>query len=81
MTGFKIHYKVDGCPSNCSDRGDCNSGVCNCDSGYSGTDCSFEICPAKCKQGTCKEDGCYCEGGTAGSFYLLVRIIWIDNVF
>jgi hypothetical protein len=39
---FTIRAIVSGnlCPNNCNDRGICVNGVCNCTSGYYGTDCS-----------------------------------------
>jgi len=34
--------KRDTCPNNCSNHGSCNpQGICNCQPGYSGTDCSI----------------------------------------
>ncbi|XP_061190201.1 von Willebrand factor D and EGF domain-containing protein-like [Saccostrea echinata] len=31
------------CPSNCSSHGTCNGGNCTCDTGYGGSDCSFDL--------------------------------------
>ena len=31
------------CPRGCMGRGECNSGVCTCDSGYTGSDCSQTV--------------------------------------
>nr|XP_022287793.1 von Willebrand factor D and EGF domain-containing protein-like isoform X2 [Crassostrea virginica]XP_022287794.1 von Willebrand factor D and EGF domain-containing protein-like isoform X2 [Crassostrea virginica] len=31
------------CPNNCSNRGVCSEGNCTCDSGYGGSDCSFDV--------------------------------------
>ncbi|XP_078340873.1 von Willebrand factor D and EGF domain-containing protein-like [Crassostrea virginica] len=31
------------CPNNCSKRGACSEGNCTCDSGYGGSDCSFDV--------------------------------------
>ncbi|CAD5118840.1 DgyrCDS7518 [Dimorphilus gyrociliatus] len=66
MSGFRIHYEVEACPSDCSNRGKCWLGKCICDSGFSGEDCSFEICPNNCSLGECRPDGCKCPHGYAG---------------
>nr|XP_022290011.1 von Willebrand factor D and EGF domain-containing protein-like [Crassostrea virginica] len=34
---------MDLCPNNCSNRGSCSTGNCTCDSGYGGSDCSFDV--------------------------------------
>nr|XP_022311532.1 von Willebrand factor D and EGF domain-containing protein-like [Crassostrea virginica] len=34
---------MDLCPNNCSKRGLCSKGNCTCDSGYGGSDCSFDV--------------------------------------
>nr|XP_022339990.1 von Willebrand factor D and EGF domain-containing protein-like isoform X1 [Crassostrea virginica]XP_022339999.1 von Willebrand factor D and EGF domain-containing protein-like isoform X1 [Crassostrea virginica] len=31
------------CPNNCNNRGVCSEGNCTCDSGYGGSDCSFDV--------------------------------------
>mmetsp|Transcript_4375 Transcript_4375/g.8857 ORF Transcript_4375/g.8857 Transcript_4375/m.8857 type:complete len:273 (+) Transcript_4375:395-1213(+) len=33
------------CPNDCNEHGDCDSGFCVCDEGFTGTDCSSISCP------------------------------------
>ncbi|XP_062570171.1 von Willebrand factor D and EGF domain-containing protein-like [Saccostrea cucullata] len=40
----EVTYTVQNlCPSNCSNHGTCSGGNCTCDTGYGGSDCSFDI--------------------------------------
>ena len=40
--------KLEICPKNCNDKGDCLNGECKCKKGWSGLDCSIEICKNNC---------------------------------
>ena len=47
------------CPVPCKNNGTCVNGVCQCTTGWSGSDCSISSCTPKCPQGTCGvSDGC-----------------------
>jgi len=55
------------CPNDCSGNGICCGGICACNPGYRGLDCSVERCPGKCSgKGECKLGKCFCEPGFAG---------------
>lgn len=38
-----VEAAVGGCPSNCSKKGTCVNGVCQCDAGRAGVDCSYAL--------------------------------------
>lgn len=64
MTGT---ITVETCPNNCSGNGTCNSGVCTCDAGWTGVDCSTFTCVDvnNCSgNGSCAgPNTCDCEAG------------------
>ena len=56
-------------PSECSGRGVCRSGSCECDPGWGGPDCGHRACVDDCNspQGVCMEGGrCACAPGWSG---------------
>lgn len=66
--GFNATYKILSCPENCPDKHVCRGGHCMCADGWTGTNCSTEMCPGNCssdkKQGTCDKVSnvmCYCD--------------------
>ena len=67
--------EVKKCTSNCSGNGTCDSsGICTCNSGYTGTDCAVKKCPTNnpslvCSgNGTCDSSGiCTCKSGYTGA--------------
>nr|XP_018668975.1 tenascin-R-like [Ciona intestinalis] len=58
----------DSCPRRCSGNGKCISGLCQCDRGYQGDDCSESICVNACSgHGACNKHGrCQCWGQWSG---------------
>uniref|UniRef100_F6TM76 Tenascin-R n=1 Tax=Ciona intestinalis TaxID=7719 RepID=F6TM76_CIOIN len=56
------------CPRRCSGNGKCISGLCQCDRGYQGDDCSESICVNACSgHGACNKHGrCQCWGQWSG---------------
>jgi len=57
------------CPNNCSGQGQClDNGVCTCNAGFRGEDCSKKTCPKDCSaQGVCSDNGvCTCNAGFRG---------------
>ena len=72
LSGWKAHYVIEYCPSNCSDIGICSSGRCHCPHKYSGIDCSIVSCPSNCsyslKRGECDEilNRCVCSDNHGG---------------
>ncbi|QQP51301.1 Uncharacterized protein FKW44_012623, partial [Caligus rogercresseyi] len=71
LSGFSAVYNAFPCPRNCSERGTCSptEGICTCQEGYSGEDCSFLSCPGGCKPGgqcSLKEEKCICLPGFTG---------------
>ena len=60
------------CPTNeseaiCSRRGTCQAGVCSCEEGWVGYDCSTPACPGSCNgHGSCYQGYCVCDNGWAG---------------
>jgi hypothetical protein len=69
-----------GCPNKCSQNGTCTPlGICSCNSGFTGGDCSIRTCPSgialdmthknlPCSgRGTCVNGNCVCSAGFTGS--------------
>lgn len=63
------------CPNNCSDRGECRVGnatasvYCECEAGWGGPACDAPSCPADCgfpDRGHCWDKTCLCESGWQG---------------
>ncbi|KPP74773.1 Tenascin-X-like, partial [Scleropages formosus] len=55
------------CPNNCRDRGRCVNGKCECDTGFTGPDCSTKSCPNDCSdRGRCVNGKCVCNVGFMG---------------
>ncbi|KAL0242453.1 hypothetical protein GEMRC1_005016 [Eukaryota sp. GEM-RC1] len=53
------------CPNACSGNGGCNSGICDCDPGWTGNDCSIST---GCNdQGVLVEGNCWCNSNYFGS--------------
>lgn len=56
------------CPMNCHGKGDCDKGVCQCFTGYTGPDCSEKSCPVLCNGNGVFEHGkCQCNLGFHGN--------------
>ena len=55
------------CPNDCSGKGQCNEGVCECNVGYTYFDCSLRTCPADCNGGMCFNGTCKCREGFCGA--------------
>lgn len=55
LLGFNASFRFSLCPGGCSGRGQCRaSGVCACEPGWGGPDCSLQECSAYCgSHGTC----------------------------
>jgi hypothetical protein len=56
------------CPDNCSNKGTCTNGICTCNTGYSGVNCSTPLgCVDNCSnKGTCTNGICTCNTGYSG---------------
>ncbi|XP_073690226.1 attractin [Garra rufa] len=77
LTGFNVSYRLNTCPNNCSDRGECRVGnssdsvQCVCEDGWKGEACDVPYCFSDCGyplRGRC--DGaakrCQCKPGWQG---------------
>ncbi|EDV26151.1 uncharacterized protein TRIADDRAFT_55971 [Trichoplax adhaerens] len=70
--GFSSKYTITPCPNNCSNRGNCISGICQCQNGWLGRACDIRSCPNDCLKnqnyGYCdaKEQRCICDAGVIG---------------
>ncbi|XP_048060135.1 attractin isoform X1 [Megalobrama amblycephala] len=77
LTGFNISYRLNTCPNNCSDRGECRVGnssesvQCICEDGWKGEACDVPYCSSDCGfplRGQCENGGkrCQCRPGWQG---------------
>ncbi|XP_021361114.1 attractin-like isoform X3 [Mizuhopecten yessoensis] len=66
MSGFNLSYSVNTCQKDCSTKGVCVDGRCQCQPGYSGDYCEVGPCPNNCTNGQCVQDKCQCTAGFIG---------------
>ncbi|XP_058056317.1 multiple epidermal growth factor-like domains protein 8 [Anopheles bellator] len=69
LEGFRAEFSVTNCRNNCTEHGQCVDHVCQCDSGWVGSDCGIEACPNACGSvtgGVCIKDRCRCAKNYAG---------------
>ncbi|XP_069140084.1 attractin-like protein 1 isoform X2 [Argopecten irradians] len=67
MSGFNLSYSVNTCQENCSQKGLCVDGRCQCQTGYTGDFCEVEPCPNNCSNnGQCVQNVCQCSSGFIG---------------
>ncbi|UYV73510.1 ATRN [Cordylochernes scorpioides] len=66
MSGFNFTYTVNGCPHNCSTRGQCVGGRCFCTGPWEGQYCQLPLCKTSCQHGSCSGNYCICEPGYTG---------------
>lgn len=61
--GFRATYRSSNCTNKCSGNGTCYDGVCHCDIGYGGSDCSQNACTHDCwNNGQCSTlNQCICD--------------------
>ena len=67
--GLVLSYLNTGaeCYNNCGDHGTCVAGKCQCDSQWTGEDCSTSLCPVLCSgHGHYGGGHCHCEQGWKG---------------
>ncbi|XP_023933244.1 tenascin-like [Lingula anatina] len=55
-----------GCPGQCNGKGRCVNSTCQCNHGWTGTDCSIGSCGA-CVSGVCDSGFCVCTVGWEGT--------------
>ncbi|XP_013399739.1 teneurin-a-like [Lingula anatina] len=60
-----IQYDT-GCPGQCNGKGRCVNSTCQCNDGWTGTDCSIGSCGA-CVNGVCDSGFCVCTVGWEGT--------------
>uniref|UniRef100_A0A673IQF3 Attractin-like n=2 Tax=Cyprinidae TaxID=7953 RepID=A0A673IQF3_9TELE len=77
LTGFNVSYRLNMCPNNCSDRGECRVGnssdsvQCECEVGWKGEACDVPYCSSDCGsplRGRCDSAAkrCQCKPGWQG---------------
>ncbi|KAL4508050.1 hypothetical protein ABPG72_021423 [Tetrahymena utriculariae] len=72
-------FMLQNCPSNCSNNGFCNQGICFCQNGYAGVDCSLKCpqnqvidnnqCVSKCGSGKYQNPNNTCNVACPQGFY------------
>ena len=70
LEGFQAEFSITECERNCTNHGVCENHTCKCENGWTGHDCSFEICPDNCgssyHRGICINTKCQCFEGYSG---------------